>query len=552
MLLSLLILPSLLMAQSDRRSFDLSVEPQFRDYFLLDHFGLRLINEGLPLESYLDAETYELGPNDVLSLEMSGGMERAMRGLVINPEGAVFIPGLGKVSFRDKTLTEAREHVTQLASQSFGNTQVSLTLDIPRPIHVHIHGDVESPGRYLLPFGIRLDQAIFRALISPGANPDRTGMFQYDSNFIDNQNLSLRNIHIQKKDESTLTGDLVHYFRTGELEANPVISHGDRIVIRRRISEAPVVSISGAVHLPLTLEYREDDNLERLLDMAGGFTPDAKSDEIIIHSRTANGLQRRTISTDETNLSQVYLNPNDRVVIPMDRNLHQAQNTAVHGEVQLPGTYPIIEGETTVADLLEMSGGITNRALAHGAYLIRATHSSDRVLRDGGVNAEILQRASDQLVQGLEYLQMESTLFRNQIPLDVNNAESLAGIKVYHGDRIFIPRDEHTVIVLGQVNKPGLYAVDEANSAREFVQLAGGFTIAAEESRVFIIKAGSRSWYRPGEVDVESGDIIFVDREPYDELHSRRMFRNSNIQLIMTGITTLATVITTYAVYRRN
>ncbi|MEX1122452.1 MAG: hypothetical protein WED82_09985, partial [Balneolales bacterium] len=87
---------------------------------------------------------------------------------------------------------------------------------------------------------------------------------------------------------------------------------------------------------------------------------------------------------------------------------------------------------------------------------------------------------------------------------------------------------------------------------------AGDFALAAQESRIFVIKSGSRSWYPPSETNLESGDIIFIDREPYDELQASRSYdmqvrgqRNNNIQLIMTGLATVTSIITTYVAITR-
>lgn len=550
-LVVLFLLPSLLFAQSDRRSFDLSSDGAKHSYYLVDEFSLIMLNDSLLLENFIDPDQYLLGINDVLSIEIKGQVERVIRGLVVNPEGIIFLPGLGRIDLKGKSVTEARSHLVEIMAEKFPNSEIELTLDRPRQQQVYVHGDVDNPGRYILPHQTRLDQAIYRAMVSGGANPDRTGTFQYERSFLENRNYSLRNIRIERKDGSIIEGDLIRYFRTGNLMANPIIQDGDRITIRRLLSEAPLNSISGAVTSPIEVEFRDGDTVADMLELAGGFAYDADGERVVIHRRTSNGIERVELQADNDDFSNYALQPNERLVIPVDREKHRAQTVSIHGEVQNPGSYPIIEGESTVADVLALTDGVRESALKNGAYLIRSGASSDRVLRDGGINADALQRTSDQLVQGLEYLQLEAALNRNQIYLNLNDEAQLSKVKLFNGDRIFIPRDEQTVMVIGQVNTPGFYNVEIDESITDYISKAGGFALAAEESRIFIIKAGSRSWYKPEDTEIESGDIVFVDRVPYDELHSNRMFRNSNIQLIMTGITTLATVITTYAVYRR-
>jgi hypothetical protein len=53
-------------------------------------------------------------------------------------------------------------------------------------------------------------------------------------------------------------------------------------------------------------------------------------------------------------------------------------------------------------------------------------------------------------------------------------------------------------------------------------------------------------------VSIEPGDMVFVDRVPFDDLQSRRQFqmleiqqRNNNYALILSTVSTIASIITT-------
>ena len=126
------------------------------------------------------------------------------------------------------------------------------------------------------------------------------------------------------------------------------------------------------------------------------------------------------------------------------------------------------------------------------------------------------------------------------------------------GDQLFIPKNEHTITLMGQVNRPGFYQFNPEKSATNYITEAGGTTIAADKNRVFIIKAGSRAWYKTTEVGIESGDIIFVDRVPFEDVSTGRNYllqlhnlKNSRTSLILATISTVATVITTYVAVTR-
>jgi len=112
--------------------------------------------------------------------------------------------------------------------------------------------------------------------------------------------------------------------------------------------------------------------------------------------------------------------------------------------------------------------------------------------------------------------------------------------------------------VMGQVNQPGYYDFEPGKSSSSYIAQAGGFALSAEEDRVFVIKASSNAWYRPEDTGIQSGDVLFVDRVPFDDLQASRTFemqkrqqRNSNIQLIMAGLSTITGIITTYVAITR-
>jgi hypothetical protein len=83
-------------------------------------------------------------------------------------------------------------------------------------------------------------------------------------------------------------------------------------------------------------------------------------------------------------------------------------------------------------------------------------------------------------------------------------------------------------------------------------------SLAAAPERIFVIKAGSRVWLSPNETTLESGDMIFVDREPFDELNAFRSYelqkqsiRQGNIQIILATVSTITAIITTYVAITR-
>jgi protein involved in polysaccharide export with SLBB domain len=231
----------------------------------------------------------------------------------------------------------------------------------------------------------------------------------------------------------------------------------------------------------------------------------------------------------------------------------------VYGEAEIPGNFPIDSDDTTLAELIDLAGGLTDRALTNGAYMIRANMSNRGVPSATTLNTAQLMRTSDQVLQGFEYLEMERDLNSDQrMFIDLEDDRQLSQVRITDGDRVYIPTDYQNIVLYGQLNNPGNYPFNSSFRVRDYLDQAGGLSLAADPERIFVIKAGSRAWKQTGETSLESGDMIFVDRTPFDELNAQREYeiqirnsRRNNAQLVLTAISTIAAAVTTYVAITR-
>jgi len=573
------------------------------DKHFVDELGLRL-SMGWLYQSSIDTETYRLAAGDLLGISLEGNVSATLRGLRVNSQGGVMIPEVGIVQVSGLLLPEAEEVIREKVSRTYLDTRATLTLEQPRTIQVHVVGNIPFTGPQLVFAQTRLDQAIYRSFFKlkmpvqgteemedVAEDPqvvqsiDRAisplGMLEnrYPEEFLSANRFALRNITINRADGTTLQADLIRYLKTGDMGSNPIVKEGDIISINRFYQYNPRVSLSGAVHEPLELEYRNDDSIPVLLEMAGGRTYDAAQESVKVIRVTDQGLNEVTLEGRQE-IEEYALRPNDRVIIPFVREKRASHSVQVYGEARYTGRFPIEEGVTTLYDLLSMAGGTTDRALLQAAYLSRSLPGKteygkqEDLLRQKNLpfipipnsrmgvrpsfDPVILTRTSDQFLEGFEYLQLEADLIRDRVHIDLRDVDQMKQIRLFDGDRLQIPKDDGTVFVFGQVNNPGYYTYIENQNVSDYIGNAGSFALSAEPERIFIIKPGSYSWYREGDVDIEPGDLIFVDRIPFDELQHARAYdlqiraqRNSNIQLVMTGMATIASIITTYIVVTR-
>ncbi|HCT51076.1 MAG TPA: hypothetical protein DF712_01330 [Balneola sp.] len=394
-----------------------------------------------------------------------------------------------------------------------------------------------------------MDQVIYQSITD--GNRDLTKSVSNSSNFLDKGNFSFRDITIERANGDIITADLIKYFRTGNYESNPFVKDGDLITIKKVSREAPKLSISGGVKTEIELEFRKGDSPQDLLEISGGFVDEADTSKLLVFRRSVAGVERIELSPNTWNTFELI--PNDRVVVPLSRETDFSTSVWVYGEVETPGNFPIINGQTSASEILDLSGGVTSEALISAAYLVRNNNPKNGIPND--FNSDLLKRTSDQVLQGLEYLDAESRVSQNKVFIDLKDQNQLQNLKLYDGDRLYIPRDPQTIFVFGQVNNPGYFPFSGENNftVSDYISRAGGFALAADKERVFVIKAGNSTWFDPLDTKIESGDKIFVDRQPIEELNALRTYeiqkaqlKNQRVQLIMTAITTITGIITTY------
>lgn len=553
----------------------------------IDQLGLKLITEEPPLENFINAKTYTLGPYDMLTVDIQGSSELKFRGITVNAQGDLELPYIGNVTVKNLTIEKTQKKLQHLFSESFKDISVHLSLDSPRPVFVHVAGDIPKPGKYILPAGTRADIIVnsgmnlikkqdsesdnnnssiqpdvfqmskaggYRSLQpteflktqSPSINSDamKSKINQYRQVF------DLRNVLIQRNDSTTINADLVSYLRTGNLKDDPDLRNGDIVKISQKSPSTPRISISGAVNAPIEMSYNKSDNIHKLLKIAGSYQTNADTTRFYVYRPTSN----EKIVVDRSVAKNYSLRPNDRVVVPYLNEEEQKSSSAwISGQVKAPGNFPIREGETTIGDILNAAGGLNDEALPTAAYLVRNATDDRNVKPPVSFSPTQLSRSSDLFLQGFDYLKLEEALGSNRVPIDLSDKKSLQNYKLSDGDHLYIPKNYHTVILFGQINNPGYYNFDQNLSYRDYIQKAGGFTIAANHDRIYIIKAGSKAWVKPNETKINSGDIIFVDRQPFEDFTAHRDYKirqselkRNNFRIILSTVSTITAIVTTY------
>ena len=490
----------------------------------------------LVLDGPVDPEKYIVGPGDVIQIDVWGEIPLNLP-LPVTPEGMLLIPSYGPVNIAGKTLTEAKKEISEKLSSKFLRAEISTTLLQPRLFTVYVSGAVKNPGNQYAMAVQRVDQAVYLANLSAGAEladiaraeaeekelartPDALQYFNDNAQFDPQIEMSLRNIKIIRKTGDTLYADLVSFYATGSLEHNPYLSDGDRVIVPNLNLEGNSITVSGAVRLSGTYEYSPHDKISQILDIAQGTTAFADLQAVDLYSLTVDGYNYRKVNLQailQGTADDINLQPGDRVVIREKYPRNKALSVTVKGEVIKPGLYPIVKNGTKIKDIIKQAGGFTNLAALNQAKVIRYRDVLDKSKNNPDYQRLLEMRLSDLDEEQRAYFNMEATIKRNILSVDFSdlfvNGNENADIFLEDGDLILIPQEDKAVYIYGQIAQPGYLEYIEGEDYESYIDRAGGTTIMAECGDIMVIKAGTQQWFDPDDTTIEPGDTIFIPRE---------------------------------------
>jgi protein involved in polysaccharide export with SLBB domain len=515
--------PSLydLYAQYSRRS--IALERFGEDVFLNGSGNLNQLPMDLPA-----GPDYVVGPGDGLTINLTGGISQRLQ-RVVDREGRVVLPEVGAIEVSGRNLGDVQHLMQVTLRRQFRDVYADVSLSRIRTVRVYVVGDVERPGAYdvsslstplnalyiaggptsggslrvlrhyrgkqlieevdvysLLLHGITGDMQRLQAgdtLQVPPLKGEVTveGMVRRPAIYELNGEKSLAEV-------LELAGGVLPSGTLRHVDVERVESHESRTMLRLDIPETnnqeqvaraledfkvqdgdkikitPIlpyadktVYLDGYVSHPGKFAYSDGMKVTDLIKSYKDLLPEPSTShaEII-----------RLASPDYTpvvlafNLADalsgkdqgLVLKPFDTVRVFSKYDFDDPPLITVTGEVRDPGDH-MTNGTAHLRDAVYLAGGTTRDALLDDAQVFRKTN-------DGKLDV-----------------------------ISVNLAKALEGddknnILLEPKDRIFIHRDLNkldppTVIIEGEVGRPGKYPLGENLTAASLVRLAGGFKRSA-------------------------------------------------------------------------
>lgn len=504
----------------DALSLQKSLKSKSSDSFELKRFGEDIFDSFqstfMPInEANVDGK-YVLDVGDGLRIQIIGSLNLDQK-LMIMRDGTVNIPEIGKITLAGLELNEATALVKRTISDSFIGNTAFLTLTDLRSIKVYIFGDVEKPGMYT----INGNSNILHAL-SVAGGPSSNGSF--------------REIELKRSGKLLGSIDIYNTLINGDTSNNYSLRSGDVVLVKPL---GRLVSISGAISRPAIYEIKQNENLEDLIEMAGGLTGDFYETHVIL-SKAKN---KNVAKVPLNEFKNYEISHRDSVYIPIyKRELTEIRTVKLTGAVNYPGEYNISDSET-LSSLIAKAGGYKNNAYPFAGVLIRENaieKTNDFSLKEygnlikfliagsNGTEAKAGMMTADSTTELLEeiknYSEWDIGRFSIEFDLDKISRDSSIDTKLQDGDIINIPEFSNEVYLFGEFNAPGTRSYKAGASPSHYIDIAGGIAQNAHKDGIIVIDPDGTTrilnnktylGYLNGnqEIDIYPHSIIFVPRD---------------------------------------
>ena len=289
------------------------------------------------------------------------------------------------------------------------------------------------------------------------------------------------------------------------------------------------LTIDGEVIFPGTYEYAEGMTIEDFILQAGGLTDAASTAKVDVSRQIRDAgaieagldiaktfsfsLKEGLVVNGDNNFT---LQPYDIVQVRKSPVYQNPIRVSVEGEVAFQGGYIMEKKNQRLSDVIKAAGGVIPGGYVRGARLVR------KMTEDEKARMEAVVRMAKQSADGkdsinLEQIQMSDT-YTVGIHLDeaLNNPGSTQDVELVDGDRLIVPRFNHTVRISGNVNVPNTVAYDEGKDYKYYINQAGGFGDRAKKRKAYIVyQNGTMAMAKKGKVE-PGCEIVVPTKAPTD------------------------------------
>lgn len=381
---------------------------------------------------------YVVGVGDQIGINV-WGYSSYSGSYTVDQTGSIMPEGVGKIYVKGLTLDKAKQLIrSRFATYlDMPNSQIEVTIIYSRVISVNIVGDVFNPGSYAIP---ALNTA-FNALLASGGPTDMG---------------TVRQIFIKRQGQTVRTLDVYKFLLDPNSSTDFFLENNDYIFVP---PASKVVSVGGEVNRPFKYEVLDNEDLNDLINYAGGLTAKAYTKSVQVKRFSGGQFVLQDVNLDSLTKAKgkfTLMNGDEVLVGTVPTEIFKL--VKVSGAVLQPGQYAYSDG-MKISDLISKAHGLSPSAMTDRAYIIRK-------------NADL------------------SSAYVPFIPDNITkNPSSAENLKLQNLDEVvFFDKktfaDSTFVNVSGAVRVPGKYAFASGMTISDLLFTAGGMKPEAAGTRI--------------------------------------------------------------------
>lgn len=308
------------------------------------------------------------------------------------------------------------------------------------------------------------------------------------------------------------------------------LKRNDLLVISsiKEIQDRGQLSIQGHVARPGTYPFADNTTLEDLILQAGGLLDGASTARVDISRRIVNP----SSTTPTEQLSENYsisvvgglaqgegqnfiMKPYDVVIIRRSPGYVPQEMVNIGGEVLFAGNYALEKRNERLSSIISRAGGLIEGAYTKGAYLTRKLTDEEYKMRQETLRLAMSNQDGHGDSISLSKIQVSD---RYSVGIDLEKAIAYPGstydVIVQPGDVLFIPEQQSTVKIAGDVMFPNTVVFVPGKKLSYYIDQAGGYGQRAKKGKAFIVYMNGSVAKAKRNTPIEPGCQIIIPSKP--------------------------------------
>lgn len=444
---------------------------------------------------------YLINIGDIVSVKLWGAYNYIGK-LKVDSKGNIFIPKVGNLHILGISNQNLQSTIQREVKKVFNsNVSVYANLNSYQPISIFVTGGVNKPGLYNSLSSDSLLQLIDKA----GGIRDGQG--------------SYRDIMLLRDNRIVRQFDLYEFLIDGRLSLFQ-FQNGDVVKVG---SLKNSIEVSGEVRRPYIFELSAQTiSVDEIIRFV---LPKPTVTHFFI-TRWVNGVEK----IEKYPISDKYrvsIKNGEKIRFVSDY-LKDNLTITVNGEHGNLHTVMVQKG-TNLKDLLSKiiltplsdakAVQLYRKSIAQKQKQLIDANLKDleaRVMTTGSSTTEEAKIRKEESASVLDFISRASKV-QPKGQVIINEATDLSNVILEDGDKIFIPKKSHIVVVEGEVSLPNAQTFVPDYTIDDYIKSCGGFSPRANKEKVLLVKKNGRvltynssSWWENRPLKVKAGDSILV------------------------------------------